>query len=168
MTINPASTAAFAAAPLLLAPPAPATTDALAHAARIYSDHSATSLCNFAVEHRKQLRPRRILNRLGQARPRETLHVQIFYGNQAVGQRQPGRKFVRLVASLIRNVFVRLGNLTHGMAPALRITLAPRDPTLTMRADPSRGMCCTAHHVTLAAPTRLTPRVSDHTCCHCS
>ena len=35
MTTNPASTAAFAAAPLPVAPPAPAPADALAHAARI-------------------------------------------------------------------------------------------------------------------------------------
>jgi predicted RNA methylase len=39
MTTNPASTAAFAAAPLPVAPPAPATADALAHAARIILPH---------------------------------------------------------------------------------------------------------------------------------
>jgi hypothetical protein len=39
MTTYPASTAAFAAAPLPLAPPAPATADALAHAARIILPH---------------------------------------------------------------------------------------------------------------------------------
>ena len=39
MTMNPASTAAFAAAPLPLAPPPPATADALAHAARIILPH---------------------------------------------------------------------------------------------------------------------------------
>jgi predicted RNA methylase len=39
MTTNPASMAAFAAAPLPVAPPAPATADALAHAARIILPH---------------------------------------------------------------------------------------------------------------------------------
>ena len=39
MTTNPACTAAFAAAPLPVAPPAPATADALAHAARIILPH---------------------------------------------------------------------------------------------------------------------------------
>jgi len=39
MTTNPASTAAFAAVPLPVAPPAPATADALAHAARIILPH---------------------------------------------------------------------------------------------------------------------------------
>ena len=39
MTTNPASSAAFAAAPLPVAPPAPATADALAHAARIILPH---------------------------------------------------------------------------------------------------------------------------------
>ena len=39
MTTNSASTAAFAAAPLPVAPPAPATADALAHAARIILPH---------------------------------------------------------------------------------------------------------------------------------
>jgi len=39
MTTNPASTAAFAAAPLPVAPSAPATADALAHAARIILPH---------------------------------------------------------------------------------------------------------------------------------
>ncbi|MEJ0094079.1 MAG: strawberry notch family protein [Methylocella sp.] len=39
MTTNPASAAAFAAAPLPVAPPAPRTVDALAHAARIILPH---------------------------------------------------------------------------------------------------------------------------------
>jgi hypothetical protein len=39
MTTNPASTAAFAAAPFPVAPPAPATADALAHAARMILPH---------------------------------------------------------------------------------------------------------------------------------
>ena len=39
MTTNPASTAAFAATPLPVAPPAPAAADALAHAAQIILPH---------------------------------------------------------------------------------------------------------------------------------
>ncbi|WP_026607582.1 strawberry notch-like NTP hydrolase domain-containing protein [Methylocapsa acidiphila] len=45
MTTNPASTAAFAAAPLPVAPPAPATADALAHAARIILPHLERGQC---------------------------------------------------------------------------------------------------------------------------
>src|SRR5262252_9758041 len=49
---------------------------------------------------------------------------------------------------------------------------APREDTLTMRPadfpEPWRIMCWTAHQVTLAAPTRLTPSVSCQAACHCA
>src|SRR5258707_12525495 len=43
---------------------------------------------------------------------------------------------------------------------------APRDDTLMIR-PPRPFICCTAHHVTLAAPIRWTPSVACHGCCHC-
>src|SRR4051794_6363730 len=46
---------------------------------------------------------------------------------------------------------------------------APRDDTFTIRPPrPPRSMCCTAHQVTFAAPTRFTPSVSRHPACHSS
>jgi hypothetical protein len=44
---------------------------------------------------------------------------------------------------------------------------APREVTLMIR-PPACFMCCTAHQVTLAAPVRLTARVSRQASCHCS
>ena len=43
---------------------------------------------------------------------------------------------------------------------------APRDPTFTIRPPPRATMCRTAHQVTFAAPTRLTPSVARHASCH--
>jgi len=43
---------------------------------------------------------------------------------------------------------------------------APRELTLTIR-PPVSFMYCTAHQVTLAAPVRLTARVSRQASCHC-
>jgi hypothetical protein len=78
-------------------------------------DDLTTSLCGFVVEHRHQLRPRGVMNVLGQHAAGEAPDVEILDCNPAEAIDEIAADLVQVIAPLVGNVRLILGE--RGLAP---------------------------------------------------
>jgi hypothetical protein len=84
----------------------------LRRAARVNLYKPSTSVCSFVGQHREELRPAGIVNRLGQNASGETLYPKILHRNQTVGVHQLTRELVLKVCPLVADEEVR-GRRAH-------------------------------------------------------
>jgi hypothetical protein len=98
----------------------PALRTGLRGSARIDQNNLPPSVCSFVGEHRGQLRPRGVVNRLGQHRAGQRLHVEVFQGNVGMLPHQAARELVEEVATARCNLGLMPGNSASGALPARR------------------------------------------------
>ena len=106
--------------------------------ARVDGDDTNTSVFSFVFDHRPQLGPRGITNRLGEHRLSQARYIEIFNCNQGVTANQVPRKFVGKIPSLIS----RLGTMTREVLfcfePAFASQLATGNRSLETTMFPKR------------------------------
>lgn len=64
---------------------------------RIHFDQAGTSIFCFVPEHRDELRPRSIMDVLGQGASRQALHIQLFHGDHVVVTHEARGRLVQVV-----------------------------------------------------------------------
>ena len=100
-----------------LDPDRPAVGASLGSPARIDEDDRPTSLCSFIGQHRRQLAPCGIVDRLGQHRADKAPHVEIFQGDMRVRAHQAVRELVQEVAATRSSPRLMPGHSATGTLP---------------------------------------------------
>lgn len=108
----------------------PALATDLRGAGRIDLNDLAASVCSFAHEDRKELRPAGVVNRLRQKPAGHPRDVETFYRDAVVRLHQPPRQLVRVIASRVCDACVSFGQQLAGVAAALAPALATADRAL--------------------------------------
>lgn len=85
--------------------------------ARIDEDDRPTSVCSFVGQHRRQLAPCGIVDRLGEHRAGEAPHIEIFQGDVRVLARQAVRELVQEVAAAGSSFRLVPGHSATGTLP---------------------------------------------------
>ena len=99
----------------------------LRSSARIDQNDFSSSVCSFVGEHRGQLSPRGIVNRLGQHRAGETLHVEVLQGDVRMIPHEAARELVQEVVAAGRHLALVPRYGTLGPLPAGRELRATRE-----------------------------------------
>ena len=92
----------------------------------IHGHHFASGAFSLGPKDRRELCPPGIMYLLGQRHLREALDVEILDGDDVEPADQVERRLVVKIEPHATDSVVLLGELAHGLAPAVRATLAPR------------------------------------------
>src|SRR5207248_3258438 len=135
-----------------------ATETGLARPARIDFHHLDTSFCRFVVQFVDERRPSCVIDGLRQHAAGQSLDVQVFHGNHAIGVDQTPCRFVLKVRSLILHMHVSFLQKQHGFPAVVPPAFASSDPPL---CDAQSGLCLT---VVARVGNRLASREGSKDC----